>query len=186
MNWLIELARIFKAHDELDRPRTARQVKAEVREFLERLTVIAGEQPEQANVIAQITKAVRNRWWGLFTCYRIPHLPSSNNGLETFFNDLKHHQRRITGRKSVHEFILRYGPFAAFIDYSESMNDLLKRLRQVPPTDFRKARQALQQVEGRLKKLHRYRHHPDEYFRELEIRWEQANAPSSSPEPLVS
>ena len=87
---------------------------------------------------------------------------------------MKHHQRRITGRKSVHDFILRYGSFAAFIDYAESFDELWMRFRQVTPDDFNQARQALRKVEMRLKKLYRFRHHPDEYYRDLETRWEQA------------
>ncbi len=151
-----------------------RQVKQAVTELLERLSCEAAEQPDETKVIAHIVKAVRHRWWGLFTCYRIPDVPSSNNDLETFFKDLKHHQRRISGRKSVREFILRYGPFAAFIDYAESFDDLLRRLRQVKFEEFVHARQALQKVETRLKKLHRFRHHPEEYYRDLETRWEKA------------
>jgi hypothetical protein len=34
----------------------------------------------------------------------------------------------------------------------------------------------LQKVETRLKKLYRFRHHPDEYYQDLEIRWEKAVA----------
>jgi len=151
-----------------------RQVKREVRDFLKRLTREAKERPDDAEVIAHIVKAVRHRWWGLFTCYRIPNVPASNNALELFFKDMKRHQRRITGRKSVHEFLLRYGPFAAFIDYAESFDDLLMRLRQVRFDDFVQARRAFQKVEARLKKLYRFRHHPDEYYRDLETRWEKA------------
>ena len=173
-DWIIELDRCFEPEDEQGRRRTVRQVKRAVTEFLERLTQEAQERPEDAPVIAQIIKAVRHRWWGLFTCYRIPNVPASNNDLETFFKDLKHHQRRITGRKSVREFVLRYGPFAAFIDYAESFDDLLQRLRQVKLEEFVQARQALQNVETRLKKLHRFRHHPDEYYRDLETRWAKA------------
>ena len=171
---MIELARLFEPCDKQGRPRTARQVKREVKQFLERLEQEAAERPDEAKVIASILKAVRHRWWGLFTCYRVSNVPSSNNDLETFFKDMKHHQRRITGRKSVHEFILRYGPFAAFIDYAESFDDLLVRLRQVTPEDFKQARQALRKVETRLKKLYRFRHHPDEYYRDLETQWEKA------------
>ena len=172
--WVIELARLLEPCDKRGHPRTTRQVKREVKQFLERLELEAAEQPDEADVIACIVKAVRNRWWGLFTCYRVSNVPSSNNDLETFFKDMKHHQRRITGRKSVHEFILRYGPFAAFVDYAESSNDLLARLRQVKPEDFKRARQALRKVETRLKKLYRFRHHPDEYSHDLETRWEKA------------
>jgi hypothetical protein len=172
--WVIELARLFEPVDDHGQPRTARQVKQGVKPFLEHLEQEAIEQPADAEVIAGIVKAVRHRWWGLFTCYRISNVPSSNNDLESFFKDMKHHQRRITGRKSVHDFILRYGSFAAFIDYAESFDDLLARLRQVKPEDFKQARQALRKVEMRLKKLYRFRHHPDKYYRDLETRWEKA------------
>jgi len=171
---VIELARLFEPVDDHGQPRTARQVKQGVKPFLEHLEQEAIEQPADAEVIAGIVKAVRHRWWGLFTCYRISNVPSSNNDLESFFKDMKHHQRRITGRKSVHDFILRYGSFAAFIDYAESFDDLLARLRQVKPEDFKQARQALRKVEMRLKKLYRFRHHPDKYYRDLETRWEKA------------
>lgn len=172
--WVIELDRLFEPCDKQGHARTARQVKREVKQFLERLEQEATERPNEAEVIASIVKAIRNRWWGLFTCYRVSNVPSSNNDLETFFKDMKHHQRRITGRKSVQEFILRYGPFAAFLDYAESFDDLLARLRQVKPEDFKQARQALQKVQLRLKKLYRFRHHPDEYYHDLETRWEKA------------
>jgi hypothetical protein len=145
-----------------------------VKQFLDHLEQEAAEHPADAEARAGIVKAVCHRWWGLFTCYQIANVPSSNNDLETFFKNMKHHQRRITGRKSVHDFILRYGSFAAFIDYAESFDDLVMRFRQVKPNDFNQARQALRKVEVRLKKLYRFRHHPDEYYRDLEIRWEKA------------
>jgi flagellar biosynthesis chaperone FliJ len=172
--WVIELARLFEPCDKHGHVRTARQVKREVKQFLERLEQEAAEQPSEASIVACVVKAVRHRWWGLFTCYRVSNVPSSNNDLETFFKDMKHHQRRITGRKSVHEFILRYGPFAAFIDYAESFDDLLARLRQVKSNDFKQARQALRKIETHLKKLYRFRHHPNEYYRDLETRWARA------------
>jgi hypothetical protein len=172
--WIIELARLFEPCDKHGHPRTTRQVKREVKQFLEQLEQKAIASPDEAKVIASILKAVRHRWWGLFTCYRVSNVPSSNNDLETFFKDMKHHQRRITGRKSVHEFILRYGSFAAFIDYAESFDNLLARLCQVTPEDFKQARQVLQKVQLRLKKLHRFRHRPDEYYCDLETRWEKA------------
>lgn len=174
--WVIELARLFEPYDSHGHARTARQVQRDVQQFLEQLEQQAPQQPDEAGkqVITGILKAVRHRWWGLFTCYRVPNVPSSNNDLETFFKDMKHHQRRITGRKSVHEFILRYGPFAAFIDYAESSDDLLARLRQVKAEDFSQARQSLRKVETRLKKLYRFRHNPDKFYRDLETRWAKA------------
>ena len=172
--WIIELTRLFEPCDEQGNVRTARQVKREVKQFLDRLEQEATQCPDAAKIIHNIVKAVRNRWWGLFTCYRVSHVPSSNNDLETFFKDMKHHQRRITGRKTVQEFILRYGPFAAFIDYAETYDDLLARLCQVHHDDFKQARQAMQKVQTRLKKLYRFRHHPVAFFRDLETQWQEA------------
>ena len=172
--WIIELTRLFEPCDEQGNVRTARQVKREVKQFLDRLEQEATQCPDAAKIIHNIVKAVRNRWWGLFTCYRVSHVPSSNNDLETFFKDMKHHQRRITGRKTVQEFILRYGPFAAFIDYAETYDDLLARLSQVHHDDFKQARQAMQKVQTRLKKLYRFRHHPVDFFRDLETQWQEA------------
>ena len=172
--WIIELARLLEPCDRQGHARTTRQVKREVNQFLKRLEQEAAQRPDETKVITSIVKAVHHRWWGLFTCYQIANVPASNNDLETFFKNMKHHQRRITGRKSVQEFILRYGPFAAFIDYAESFDDLLARLRQVESKDFKQARQVLQKVQLRLKKLYRFRHHPDKYFHDLETRWEKA------------
>ena len=172
--WIIELARLFEPCDKQGHVRITRQVKREVTQFLKCLEQEAAQHPDETKVVTSIVKAVRHRWWGLFTCYQVSHVPSSNNDLETFFKGMKHHQRRITGRKSVQEFILRYGPFAAFIDYTETFDDLLARLRQVKPKDFQQAHQALQKVQLRLKKVYRFRHHPDQYFHDLETRWEKA------------
>jgi hypothetical protein len=148
--WIIELTRLFEPCDEQGNVRTARQVKREVKQFLDRLEQEATQCPDMAKVIHNIVKAVRNRWWGLFTCYRVSYVPSSNNDLETFFKDMKHHQRRITGRKTVQE------------------------LPQVRPEDFNQARQAMQKVQTRLKKLYRFRHHPVDFFRDLETQWQEA------------
>ena len=38
-------------------------------------------------------------------------LPRTNNELEEYFKRIKSGPRRITGRKKVHEFVIRYGPY---------------------------------------------------------------------------
>jgi len=40
-------------------------------------------------VVAHITQAFRNRWWGLFACYESAGLPHTNNEMETFLRRLK-------------------------------------------------------------------------------------------------
>jgi len=74
----------------------------------------------------------------------------------------------------VHDFLIRYGRYAACVDYRESVDDLLARLRQVSHDDFLREREALDTALLREQKRHRFRHHQDEYLRKLEERWAAA------------
>ena len=57
-------------------------------------------------------KRQRNGW---FACYAWPERYRTTNDRETFWGRLRTRQRQIHGRKSVQEFILRYGEGAVFI-----------------------------------------------------------------------
>jgi hypothetical protein len=154
--------------------RTAREVKRRVNQFLHRLQNQTRQDARDAQIVAHIEKTVRNRWWGLFTCYRVPQLPASNNEHELFFNHFKQRQRRVTGRKSVEQFVLRYGPFAAYLDPRESLADLLARLPQVDAMAFAEARRKVRMHQARLHQPYRFRRQPKRYLKELETRWASA------------
>ena len=172
LKWLIELAHLLRVQDERGQPRRARQVKREVKAFLARVEQDTAPDPQDAPVAQHLIQTIRNRWWGLFTCYRVPGLPSTNNDQETFFNHLKQGQRRISGRKSVHEFVLRYGVYAAYMDPRETFDQLLERLRQVSTAEFQSARQTWRENEAPLHKVHRFRYHRAKFLKELEADWE--------------
>ncbi len=156
--------------------RTAREIKRRVYHFLHRLKkqTSHAQREQEIHVVAHIEKTVRNRWWGLFTCYRVPQLPASNNDHELFFNHFKQRQRRVTGRKSVEAFVLRYGPYAAYLDPRESLADLLGRLPQVDPLAFAEARRKVRAHQARLHQPYRFRRQPKRYLKELETRWASA------------
>ena len=120
---------------------------------------------------AHIVQTFRNRWWGLFACYEVAGLPRTNNEMETFLRRLKTGQRRITGRKNVHDFIVRYGRFAAFLDDTESQQALLARLLEVPLSAFEQARAQLDTIQELEQKRHRFRHHQPIFLAALETRW---------------
>lgn len=122
-------------------------------------------------VAAHVATTLRNRWWGLFACYQVVGLPRTNNELETFLRRLKTNQRRITGRKNVHDFIVRYGPYAAFLDDRETQDDLLARLRQVPLADFIREHAGLDIIQELAQKRQRFRHRQQVFLTDLEIRW---------------
>lgn len=172
--WLIELARLLDPVRARHYHRTARAVKRRVNQFLRRLNTQTIGDEREAQVVAHIEKTVRNRWWGLFTCYRVPQLPASNNAHELFFNHFKQRQRRVTGRKSVEQFVLRYGPYAAYLDPRETLADLLGRLPRVDAVLFAEARRKVRMHQARLRQPYRFRRQPKRYLKELETRWASA------------
>ncbi|MBV7339598.1 hypothetical protein KFU94_67580 [Chloroflexi bacterium TSY] len=88
---------------------TAHSVASAVDQYLVALTQDTTLDDADRSIVQHINTTFRNRWWGLFVCYDVSGLPSTNNALEGFFGRLKTNQRRITGRKSVNNFVLRYG-----------------------------------------------------------------------------
>jgi hypothetical protein len=140
------------------------------------VTVGAAGDDFDRQVAAHVAETLRNRWWGLFTCFQVVGLPRTNNELETFLRRLKTNQRRITGRKNVHDFIVRYGQFAAYLDDSESQEALLARLRQVPLADFQRERAGLDIIQEQAQKRHRFRHRQQLFLADLETRWTLACA----------
>lgn len=180
--WLIELERLLNpTKPEHQPPRSAAQAEQQVEQFLDRLLAQTQDDPVDTKVAGHIQRSVHHRWWGLFTCFRVSGVPHTNNGHEQFFNALKHRQRRISGRKSVHEFVMRYGPYAAYIDTDESFDELLARLQHVTHADFIQARTELRTVEKHLRRVHRYHHHREQLYAEIEARWNEAVHQSHKP-----
>lgn len=172
--WLIDLEHLLDPPEQANQPPPTRQsVASDVDHFLTELLAQAaadtGEQDRQ--VASHINKTFHERWWGLFECYDVDGLPRTNNELERYMRRIKSGHRRILGRKNVYDFIIRYGRYAACVDYQESVYDLLARLQQVSQDDFIRERRALDVALLREQKRHRFRHHQAAYLHELEDRW---------------
>ncbi len=175
--WLIDLEHLLDPSKQPDQPPlTSQSVAQAIDHYLtELLAKVATDMDEEnQRVAAHINETFRNRWWGLFTCYDLEDLPRTNNDLETYMRRIKTGHRRVTGRKNVHDFLIRYGCYAACVDYRESVDDLLDRLQQVSHEDFLRERRALDTALLREQKRHRFRHHQPAYLHELEERWAAA------------
>ena len=175
--WLIDLEHLLDPVEQPTQPPpTSQSVARAVDDYLTYLLaqVAVDSVEEDQRVAAHIDQTFRNRWWGLFTCYDVTDLPRTNNELERFMRRVKTGQRRISGHKDVHDFLIRYGRYVACIDYRESVDDLLARLCQVSHDDFLHERQAMETALLRERKRHRFRHHQDDYLCELEERWAAA------------
>ena len=173
--WLIELERRLDPPDSDDQPRPTRHhIQQRITEFLSELTLYAQQHPTDAAVVEHIIQTFHRRWARLFACYAWPERYRTNNELETFFGRLRTRQRQIHGRKSVHEFVTRYGEWAIYVDTTESFEQLLTRLQQFDQDAFDQAYARFQKSQQRLQLLYRFRHHPRRCLKDLEKQWSDA------------
>ena len=173
--WLIELER------RLDPPilpgerrPSGAQVQRQVKAFLAELRHHAGYHPRDVPVVAHISATLAHRWPRLFACYAWPERYRTNNELETFFGRLRTRQRQTTGHKATHDFLLRYGEWAVFVDPRESFAQVLARLQQFIQADFDREYARFQQAQQRVRVLYRFRHHPRRCLAALEQAWADA------------
>ena len=187
--WLIDLQRLLKpSQEKAGGQLTGPDLETGIDRYLVELNQ-RNDLDETDQAMAQhIITTFRNRWWGLFVCYDVPGLPSTNHDLESFFGGLKTNQRRITGQKSVNSFVLRYGAYVAFVDRSEAKTDLLARLRHVDRAAYQQERQHLHRILAERRDYHRFCHNLDTVVQELEIDWQaavEAAARSTQPRNLT-
>jgi len=174
--WLIDLEHLLDP--DRDPGKTSAQVRQAVTTYLVDLTTHQATDPEDQVVAAHINRIFRSFWWGLFASYDVTGLPRTNNELERFIRQIKMSQRRVSGRKNVQDFIIRYGAYAALVDEAESLDELLARLEQVDQAEFLKERQQLNLTLLQEAKVHRFRFHRADFLADLEARWEAAVAQS--------
>ena len=176
--WLIDLDHLLDP--DRDPPKTSASVRQAVDRNLVDLTTRSTHDTEDQRVADHINQIFRSFWWGLFTCYDVKGLPRTNNELERFIRQIKMGHRRVSGRKNAHDFIIRYGAYAALVDPTESLDELLARMDEVDQEEFLKERKRLNLTLLDEAKIHRFRYHRAEYLAELEARWEAAVAQSKS------
>jgi hypothetical protein len=170
--WLLDLEHLLDP--ECAPPKTSASVMQAVEHYLVDLLTGHPHDAEDRQVADHIHQIFRSFWWGLFTCYDVPGLPRTNNELERFIRQIKMGYRRVSGRKNVHDFVIRYGAYVALIDPGESLDELLTRLEEVDQEDFLKERKRLNLTLLEETKLHRFRDHRKEFLADLEARWETA------------
>lgn len=177
--WLIDLEHLLDPTSPLDQPLAKGQKVAQaVADYLARLikTVMARDDLQDQLVATHIQQTFYSHWSGLFQCYEVPGLPRTNNELEQYMRRIKTGQRRVTGRKNVQDFLLRYGRYVTCVDERESLSDLMTRLLLVNHEAFLSERQALDIALWREQKRFRFRRRRQIYLADLEKQWSAAVA----------
>lgn len=112
-------------------------------------------------------------------CYDIPGLPPDNLQLESLFNRLRCHQRRISGRKSTKE-LRDFGQYQVLF-MADSEDALLEQLRRVPLPEYRKHRRQLAQAEAPRQFFHRLHRDPTATIQKLLDKYTQRQAELTNP-----
>ncbi|MFZ1040197.1 MAG: hypothetical protein WAN58_02640, partial [Anaerolineales bacterium] len=147
----------------------SQQVADAMEDLIEQLR----RESQNKRILSKFQHALDQRWiaYGseLLHCYDIPSLPQHNLHLESFFNQLRGHQRRISGRRSTKE-LRDFGQFQALL-ISDSQNDLLEQIRCVPLEEYKKCRQRLAESEAPRRFINQPHRQPSMTIHRLLIRY---------------
>jgi hypothetical protein len=106
----------------------------------------------------------------LFQFLAQPLLPRTNNELELFIGKMKKSRRQITGRKNIHNFILREGSFVAILFGLPQPNNWLESFSRANIDDFHRQLELLRQTDMRSKRWY-VRKDLAAYLNSLEELW---------------
>jgi len=115
---------------------TGAEVAQAVDDYLDQLALLKDELPFAAPFFDHMQQRTQHWSPGLFWTYEIPALPRTNNDLETDIGDIKEQYRRITGRRTLKDYLMRYGPYLTFDDDNDDPDELLRWFQEVDRACF--------------------------------------------------
>ena len=144
---------------------TSQQVTYDMEDLLKQLR----QESKNKASLSKFYQALSKRWkdYGpeLLHCYDISGLPPDNLQLEGFFNHLRCHQRRVSGRRSTKE-LRDFGQFQALF-LADSQTDLLEQIRRVPVKKYQECRQRLINSEAPRRFIHQLHRDPKKTIQHL-------------------
>ncbi len=138
---------------------------------------LKADYPELSVHLEQIMKATRSFLPGLFTYLQCPLLPVTNNDLEIFHRKMKTEHRRRTGRKSSHDYVIRYGRFAVY----QMGRDCIDKIKTLAYSKLKALKGQLMAIRSRYSKMYQVRHKSSEFSTGLIDRWCAGNLNSTAP-----
>lgn len=151
------------------------EVAQEAYDYLELLGDLKDELPGDASLFDHMQKRLDEWAPGLFWTYDILALPRTNNDLETDICTIKEQYRRTTGRRTLKDYLMRYGPYLSFDDDNDDPEELLLWFQAVDHDDYLAEKKNLDDLREQLRNIHRFRADPDAYLAETERLWRDAD-----------
>ena len=122
-----------------------------------------------SHAVAHFIKVTANYGEGLFHCYDVADLPSTNNDLERRFGLLRYHERRATGRRSLPASAVLRGSVRVVTVLTADQHDCgASGLRLTDRAAWRALRQQLDGRQETRRAQYRFRKAPDAYLAALE------------------
>lgn len=119
-------------------------------------------------------KVTDSYWAGLFHTYDLEELPRTNNDLEVSFGQLRHHQRRVTGRKvAPASLVLRGSVRLIAVVATRIQTFTVEEFAAVSSETWHQVRSELQKHHSKRLQQCRFRRAPDGYLTELEANFLQ-------------
>jgi len=174
--WMEPVRRIVQALEPAPE-KTSASVSREMSRILEwlQITYVHGTD---LPMVKNVTSYTRGFWKGLFSCYDHSFLPRTNNDHERFYRQTKTRHRRMTGRRSWNEYILRNGEYIVLVDDALKQINLSARFGSVPYERYKEQRT---QWNARLNESvmrRRFRRNPESYLKQLEEKFSTLVIPS--------
>ena len=148
-DWLAYIADLL---DPTGKPtRTAVQVQQALFAYLEQIEIISKHNPDLQPFFRTIQKTTISYASGLFHCYDMPGLPSTNNAQESDFRDLNRRLLRTTGQKGLTRRIIQRSGAWELLHRPASLQDTILAFNHVASQDFKEERQRMRQHRDRFR-----------------------------------
>jgi len=130
------------------------------------------EDPDVRRCLETFVKITRSHWDGLFYCIDDERIPRTNTTIEVKINRMKKGYRRISGKNSWHEYLVRFGPPLALLDEESCTREqILDMIKRIPYEDYKKTWNSSEERRQKLRRLWRAGKNFLEMLRSAEGRW---------------
>ena len=173
-DWLHQVAHLLSE----DRSLTPLERQQQVSQLLETMHQEKAAAGSLEAGIDHFLKVTESYWAGLFHNYEIEALPRTNNDLEGSFGQLRHHQRRVSGRKAAPASLVLRGSVRLIAAVATRVKTFsAKEFATVSCARWRQVRTELKVHQRKRDQQRCFRRDPESYLSELETRFLQLALP---------